>query len=271
MFSFCKEKEIQAVKGVFMKTDGVSSNQPTQAPSDNASKTDQKPKTQKEFKSVLQESGTSALPKKKVFTPLRKGVHVDSHTPGSGKTSGLKRPSLKSGERDTVDSAERRLSSKSKKSDLPEAPTPQINPNAQAPAPIQGETEISKTQNPGLNIDEIQSIVNKVQVGVNEEGLPECRFEIETKNLGKLDLKVSAEKEQIRIEFATDDANAQQVLEQNMKELHQLLQDKGLTLVETKFTQRDQQDSDQQQSSGGDDQDAYPSLPPTGRKRTFSL
>jgi flagellar hook-length control protein FliK len=256
-----------------MKTDGISSNQPAQTPSSNTSKTDEKPKTQKEFKNVLQESGTPAPPKKKIFPPLKKGIAGDSHTPGGGKAGGLKRPNLKSGDKGTVDSAERRPgSAKSKKSDQPEMPQqPQVNPQAQAPTGVQGETAAAKVQNPGLNIDEIQSIVNKVQVGVNEQGLPEMRFEIETKNLGKMDLKVSSDNEKIRIEFATDDAHAQEVLEQNMKELSQLLQDRGLNLVETKFTQRDQQDSDQQQSSGGDDQDAYPPLPPTGRKRTFSL
>jgi Flagellar hook-length control protein FliK len=255
-----------------MKTSGVSSNQPAQGNPGGTSKAGQKDKTQKDFKEVLQQSGGKAgLAKRKpFFPPGKKGAGGDSPTPSSLKSRGQKSFDPKS-----VDPGrnERQIAPKMKRQGEGEgeAPAPVANPTTTATPSIQSETGVSKVQNPGLNINEIQSIVNKVQVGINEKGLPECRFEVETKNLGTLDLKVSAEKDQIRIEFVTEDANAQSVLEQNMKELQQRLQDKGLTLAETKFTPRDQQNSDQQQSSGGQEDDAYPPASPTGPKRGFSL
>jgi flagellar hook-length control protein FliK len=258
-----------------MKTSGVPPNQSNQ-PADNkttsSSKPAQKGKAQKEFKQVLQDSGKGVVHKKKHFPPLEKKNIAIDHPP-AGQKHGTKITDPKMLDQERAEFSEKEISPKLKKHGEtdPAASGMMVHPNPNSPG-IQADAEVANVQRPGLNINEIQSIVNKVQVGINEKGLPECRFEVETKNLGTLDLKVSAEKDQIRIEFVTEDNNAQQVLEQNLKELSQMLQDKGLTLAETKFTPRDQQDSDQQQqSSDGDSQDAYPPLSPTGRKRTFSL
>lgn len=267
-----------------MKTSGVSSNPPVPGKSEGTSKTGQKDKAEKEFKEVLQESGGKAkLSKRKAHMPLgKKGTAGDGLIHSRLKSGGQNSSDPKSVEvgrirladkmtRQGEEDAELKINSKLKQRGEEEAPATVANPSGLPTPSLQSETDVGKVQNPGLNIDEIQSIVNKVQVGVNEKGLPECRFEIETKNLGTLDLKVNAEKDQIRIEFVTEDANAQQVLEHNLKELQQMLQDKGLTLVETKFTPRDQGDSQQQQESSGGDDEYYPPVPPSGPKRGFTL
>lgn len=270
-----------------MKTSGVSSNQPTPNKPQSTSKAKEKGKTPKEFEEVLHESGgKTGMAKKKAFPQLTKRGAGDSHAPNIHKAGGLKpfNPDPKAVDPNAMNSkpidakkfsmdatSEPRLETKAKRTGEEANVSNAIaNPPMNAPSQVQSEASTTAVQNPGLNINEIQSIVNKVQVGINEKGLPECRFQIETKNLGTLDLNVSADKDRISIEFVTEDANAQNILEQNLKELQQMLQDKGLMLAETKFTPRDQQDSDQQQSSGDQD-DAYPPASPTGPKRNFSL
>jgi flagellar hook-length control protein FliK len=148
----------------------------------------------------------------------------------------------------------------------------QVNPSVQGSQGIQQAGAAEAVQRPGLNINEIQSIVNRVDLAVNEKGLPEMRFELQTQNLGNIDLKVSAENDQIRIELATDDINAQKVLEENLNELGEKLREKGLNLAETRFSQRGQEDAEKQQQNQQqqEDQDYFPSST-TGRKRTFNL
>jgi hypothetical protein len=306
-----------------MKTSGVSSNQPPQSKSEGTSKSGQKEKPQKEFKQVLDDSGTKpGLAKRKAFFPpekkklagerspmkglkgtegklslekfstLEKHASLEKHDEFSKQAELEKQSELEKraeverqaeldqqaelekalAERAPAES-ESRIGEKRKRNGEEEVPTTIANPAMTGPSSVQGEIAAQNVQNPGLSIQEMESIVKKVQVGVNEQGLPECRFEIETKNLGSIDLKVSAEKDQIRIEFATQDNNAQQVLEQNLKELQQMLQDRGLTLVETKFSQRDQGESGQQQSSGREGNESSDSSGQTssGPKRSFSL
>lgn len=262
-----------------MKTSDVSSNRPVQQSKSEGSSKAGKGKTEKQFKEVLSgPSAKSAALKKKGYAPLEKkgypplekkevGRDAQTHL-GTHKGAGHKRfDPQQTMEKDP----HARVEAKLKKTE--EDPTLQPVPGSMQNAPqgVHTEAKVGKVQNPGLNIDEIQSIVNKVHVGINEKGSPECRFEIQTKNLGTLDLKVSAEKDQIHIEFVTEDKNAENVLKENLKELQQMLADKGLNLAETKFTPRDQQESEKQQSSGDESDDAYPPLPPTGPKRSFSL
>jgi flagellar hook-length control protein FliK len=122
------------------------------------------------------------------------------------------------------------------------------------PAPVQGKAEMEKVQGPALNIREIESIVQKVEVGMNEKGLPEMNFELMTDKLGALNLKVSTENEKISIQFVTQDAAAQAELEKGMTDLSQLLGQRGLNLAETNVMTRDQQS--QQQQKGGDQSDS---------------
>jgi flagellar hook-length control protein FliK len=132
---------------------------------------------------------------------------------------------------------------------------------------------VQATQRPGLNIDEIQSIVKKVEVAVNEKGAPEFRFELQTKNLGNLDLKVSTEDNKVNIEFATQDVRTQEVLRENLKELSEMLQQKGLMLAEMKFEQRGGQDSEKQEKQRERQEQAQDGISPIegGPGRKFSL
>ena len=86
---------------------------------------------------------------------------------------------------------------------------------------------------------------------MNEKGLPEMNFELMTDKLGALNLKISSENDKIKINFVTQDASAQVELEKGLKDLSQLLGQKGLNLSETNVMTRDQQSQQQQQQDRG--------------------
>jgi hypothetical protein len=272
-----------------MKTSDVSSNKPVQGNTGQGQRTEQK-KPDKQFDKVLDESSSkqqASAKKAKPFSPLETKGHKkvsiasDKKEAAAAKAEG-KAEKEKTGMEETRDydrieaKGERDMGGghgmKKEASEELVAQQMQVNPSVQGSQGIQQAGAAEAVQRPGLNINEIQSIVNRVDLAVNEKGLPEMRFELQTQNLGNIDLKVSAENDQIRIEFATDDINAQKVLEENLNELGEKLREKGLNLAETRFSQRGQEDAEKQQQNQQqqEDQDYFPSST-TGRKRTFNL
>ena len=242
-----------------MKTSGVSQQTPPSKTTDNKTPNKTESKPQKEFKEVL-DSDSPKLPRGKMFGKgLQKGPKLQK---GQGEHqplthAGRKPVSAKSGKEDLQEGALKKedFSKKLKeKEELKEFSVPNMN---MAPATIQPKVEVQKTQAPALNIREIESIVQKVQVGVNEKGLPEMNFEIMTDKLGALNLKVSSENEKINIQFVTQDASAQVELQKGMNELSQLLGQRGLNLAETNVMTRDQQSQQQQDRGGGESDSSF--------------
>lgn len=276
-----------------MKTSDVPSNRPVQSNTTNQSpRTDKKP--QKEFDKVLDDSkgklGGSLKKGEKPFSPLtskagygKKSAANDKETPrGEGKAE-------KEGTRTTVQREYSRVEARgekghgekdslgkdSLKKDGSAVDAAQIQTNQQVQLQNQLKVDAAAaakgTQRPGLNINEIQSIVRRCELAVNDKGKPEFRFELETKHLGSIDLKVSTENEKVRIEFATQDVQTQEVLKENLKELSEMLQQKGMVLHETKFTPRGQDDAEKQQQQKEQQEQAEDYSPIDGPRRKFSL
>jgi flagellar hook-length control protein FliK len=236
-----------------MKTSGVSQQTPPAKATDNKTTNKAESKPQKEFKEVLDSESPKTPRGKMPGKGLQKGPKLQK---GQGEhqpltQAGRKPISAKSGKEDLQEGALKKEDFSKKlnkeKEELKEFSVPNMN---MSPAAIQPKVEVQKTQAPALNIREIESIVQKVQVGVNEKGLPEMNFEIMTDKLGALNLKVSSENEKINIQFVTQDASAQVELQKGLNELSQLLGQRGLNLAETNVMTRDQQ-SQQQQNQGG--------------------
>ena len=243
-----------------MKTSGLpqqtppASTKPAATDKSTTNKTDSKP--QKEFKDVLDsESSKAPPPPKGKFgkiapkgqKPLKQGPEPNTLT-----TAGRKPIPSKTGKEDPVEMGLKKeeFSKKTAKEDrdLKEFSVP--THVMMGPASVQAKAEIQKTQGPALNIKEIESIVQKVQVGMNEKGLPEMNFELMTDKLGALNLKVSSENEKITIQFVAQDTAAQAELQKGMNDLSQLLGQRGLNLAETNVMTRDQQSQQQQQERG---------------------
>jgi len=230
--------------------------------STNTSQSSEKPKTeskppQKEFKEVLHDKsdpgGKSQMPKHKGSFKLERGLKQEKETAEHQPltTAGRKPISEKSDEDDSSSgfgSKKKGLQKKDPKEDLKEFSVP--THMMMGPSTVH-KAEVQKTQGPALNIREIESIVKKVQVGMNEKGLPEMNFELMTDKLGSLNLKISSDNEKIKINFVTEDASAQVELEKGLKDLSALLGQKGLNLSETNVMTRDQQSQQQQQEDKG--------------------
>lgn len=271
-----------------MKTSDVPSNRPVQQNNTNQSpRTDKKP--QKEFDKVLDDSkgklGGSLKKGEKPFSPLtskasygKKSATDDKDAlRGEGKGE-------KGGTRSTVERDYSRIEGRGKKSHGDEelgkekdnsVDAAQLQANQQMQlqnqARINATAATQATQRPGLNINEIQSIVKRCELAHNDKGKPEFRFELETKNLGNINLKVSTENEKVRIEFATEDIHAQEVLKENLKELGEMLQQKGLVLHETKFASRGQEDAEKQQQRQEQQEQGEDYSPTDGPRRKFRL
>lgn len=262
-----------------MKTSNVSSNQPVQN-NPQQTKTEGK-KSSKEFKEVLDSSPKKNIPgskysidnKKKSFSPLnqeKSGSPAKMHAqPGEHKKVDAK---CDHEETQDVELGE----GKSKKSSL-NSEEVQVQPNVMPPpgqTSIHGNIKPEVIQAPrGLSIEHLQSMVQKVHVGVNEMGKPEMHFQIQTHNLGNMNLKVSADGDKIKLDIVTEDINAQKVMKEHLDELSGLLRDKGLTLQQTNFTTRDQDQNEKQQQQQEEAWEGpkYSDLP-TGRpKKGFSL
>jgi flagellar hook-length control protein FliK len=244
-------------------------------------KTDSKP-PQKEFKKVLDDQAGEAQGKD--------AAHGKGGQHGKGALHGkLKGPFLKHekekaehgpmtaagrkpihGKGDSDDAGEMGFSKKDEKAKKPvkEELKPFTVPNMMmGPSTIQNKAEIQKAHGPALNIKEIESIVQKVQVGMNEKGLPEMNFELMTDKLGPLTLKISSENEKVKIQFVAQDASAQAELQKGMNELTQLLGQRGLNLSETNVMTRDQQSQQQQQGDSRGDDSGSASLGETAKGR----
>jgi flagellar hook-length control protein FliK len=254
-----------------MKTSDVSSKQPVQGKAAET-KTEQKQKSgQKQFKEVLQEAKPKQvqISRSKPFSPLEK--KSVSSTKGEGKPTASKSSLDKTdGEpkiHSRIEAKEERENSglskhgmKSEQIETPNLPNPVLQQSVQSSTAVQGVKAVTEVK-PALNLQEIESIVQRVHVGVNEKGLPEMNFELKTENLGNLSLKVNAENDKIRIEFVTHDSAAQDVLNQNLRELTQTLHNKGLNIAELNVMTRDQRDSQQerqeQSSENGGDSEGF--------------
>ena len=242
-----------------MKTSGLpqqtppTSTKPAAADKSTTSKTDSKP--QKEFKEVLDSESSKAPPPKGKFgkiapkgqKPLKQETE---HNPLT--TAGRKPVTAKAGKEDLTEMGLKKEDFAKKKSkedlDLKEFSVP--THMMMGPASVHSKAEVQKTHGPALNIKEIESIVQKVQVGMNEKGLPEMNFELMTDKLGALNLKVSSENEKISIQFVAQDTAAQAELQKGLNDLSQLLGQRGLNLAETNVMTRDQQSQQQQQDRG---------------------
>lgn len=271
-----------------MKTSDVSRNQPVQQ-NPQQGKAEAK-KASKEFKEVLDRSGAKKQPagakytgetKKKAFSPLNQDKNAGlgkthAHT-GEHKHIDTKSDRQEVGKDDHEEVGEFEVGEgKLKKSSL-DSEEVKAQPNTM---PGAGQTAVQGSSKPevieaprGLNIEHLQSIVQKVHVGVNEMGKPEMHFQIQTHNLGAMNLKVSADGDKIKLDIATEDINAQKVMEEHLNELSGLLRDKGLTLAQTNFTTRDQDQNEkqQQQQEQAWEGPMYSDLP-TGRpKKGFNL
>ena len=243
-----------------MKTSGLPQQTPPTstkpaAADKSTSKTDNS-KPQKEFKEVLDSENSKAPPPKGKFGKIaprsqKAPKQEPEHNPLT--TAGRKPVTSKPGKEDAAEMGQKKEEVSKKKAakedlDLKEFSVP--THVMMGPASIQSKTEIQKAHGPALNIKEIESIVQKVQVGMNEKGLPEMNFELMTDKLGALNLKVSSENEKISIQFVAQDTAAQAELQKGMNDLSQLLGQRGLNLAETNVMTRDQQSQQQQQDKG---------------------
>ena len=277
-----------------MKTSDVPSNRPVQSNTTNQSpRTDKKP--QKEFDKVLDDNkgklGGSLKKGEKPFSPLTsKGEYSKKSAAANDKeTPRGEAKAEKEGTRTTVQREYSRVEGRGEKDhgekdslgkdsfkkDASAIDAAQIQANQQVQLQNQLKVDAASaakgTQRPGLNINEIQSIVRRCELAVNDKGKPEFRFELETKHLGNIDLKVSTDNERVRIEFATQDVQTQEVLKENLKELGEMLQQKGMVLHETKFSSRGQDDAEKQQQQQEKQEQAEDISPIDGPRRKFSL
>lgn len=241
-----------------MKTSDVSSKQPVQQKqSTSNSKTERKPKSsQKQFQDVLKETKPKQTNiKVKHFAPLdKKSSKTEEGKPALASKMTQQKVEDEAKLHQRIEAKEERdtsglLQKKQSKEEAHDQLNQPITPNLaqQAPSQIQGTKAVAETRNTALNISEIESIVKQVQVGMNEKGLPEMNFELQTQNLGDISLKVNADNDKISIQFITRDVTAQDTLNQNLKELTQVLHNKGLNIAELDVRTRDDQSSRQQQ------------------------
>ena len=273
-----------------MKTSDASTNRPVQSSTDNKTpRTEKKP--QKEFDKVLNENKgqkKTLIGKEKPFSPMgskhsagekkatseKKGLH-EALAEGKSEKQGTSRTEHRDYNRIEAKGEKEReeqdLFKKESSKDLLQPMTLQ-GQQSQPQTNVQEVSQVQATQRPGLNINEIQSIVNRVELGANDKGHPEFRFELQTKNLGNLDLKVSTEGDKVSIEIATQDVRAQEAIKENLKELTEMLNQKGLMLAEMKFEQRGQ-DSEKQEKERDRREQADDGISPIdgGPRRKFSL
>jgi flagellar hook-length control protein FliK len=257
-----------------MKTQSATSTSSTSNTSQQPPKTDSKP-PQKEFKKVLDDK---AEPRGKAPThgKMTKGGPGKHEGPGSKTehmpltTAGRKPISAKD---DADDAGEMGFSKKHEKpvkketkEDLKEFSVPTTM--MMGPSTVHGKSDIQKAHGPSaLNIREIESIVQKAQVGINEKGLPEMNFELLTDKLGPLTLKISSDQDKVKIQFVTQDAAAQNELQKGMNELSQLLGQRGLNLSETNVMTKDQQSQQQQQQDQGREDRGSSAMDGSGKSR----
>ena len=244
-----------------MKTQSATSTSSTTNQTQQPPKTDSKP-PQKEFKKVL--DGQAEPRGKSVGQGKMKGGLLKQEGPGAKTehmplTSAGRKPVT--AKHDADDAGEKAFSKKQEKpkKESKEEFKPFSVPTTMmmGPSTVHGKAEVQKTHAPSaLNIREIESIVQKAQVGINEKGLPEMNFELITDKLGPLTLKISSDQDKVKIQFVTQDAAAQNELQKGMNELSQLLGQRGLNLSETNVMTRDQQSQQQQQDRGREDRGA---------------
>lgn len=280
-----------------MKTSNVGSKPPASAgtESEQKQKGSEEAKPTKQFKEVLA-GGQQAQPqarslkKKSAFPPFGKGAYAKKRGKSGGEKSdgaeglalgksrekgahplhgerGVQKtlrgegeskevPLLKSGKEKDLDS----MLEKKEKENVDDSSMTVPGGVLMGPSALQQKAAIAKADARGLSMSDMESIVQKVQVGVNEKGMPEFRFELMTDKLGSLDLNVTADGSKIKIEILAQDAGAQAELEKNLNELGEMLQRRGLTLAEAQVNTRDEdaerrQRQEEQRQQHGEQQD----------------
>jgi flagellar hook-length control protein FliK len=268
-----------------VKTSGPPPDRPVRSEAEPAKPKESSGKSGSEFQSLMQHAGKqppAGHAKGKPFAPMSEkklGSHGGKHgeAAGSGKAAGQGAGFSVRSRKPTDQGLEGLDPQKKLKREAGEQPelTPEelAAKSAQQAQLHQGNlqaTSVDKTQHGGLNIKEIESIVDRVSVGVNDKGHPEFKFELKTEKMGSLELKISAEQDQIRIDFAVHDAATQDLLEKNLGELSNRLRDRGLNLVQTNFTRQDQSEQQEQRQQQQERSENYPSST-AGPRKVFRL
>jgi flagellar hook-length control protein FliK len=83
-------------------------------------------------------------------------------------------------------------------------------------------------QHPTMNVQDIEKMVNRVLVGVNESGDPEMKLDMRLDSLGQLSVQVTRTEQGLQIHFNAETDRAGLQLSQNLGSLQQALAQKGL-------------------------------------------
>ncbi len=100
--------------------------------------------------------------------------------------------------------------------------------------------ELDASGQPALQIAEIEKIVDNVFVGVNASGDPEFKLDMNLRELGNLQVKVTRTPEGLVIHFNTETEKAGLQLGQNLQALQTTLAQKGLQLNNLQLTIQNQ-------------------------------
>jgi len=101
-----------------------------------------------------------------------------------------------------------------------------LEPAAPAVKPVE------TVQHAGLQVHEIEKMVDRVLVGVNASGEPEMRMDVHLDSLGPLNIQVTRGEEGLKIHFNAQTENAGIQLNQNLAALQQTLAAKGLQVAD---------------------------------------
>jgi flagellar hook-length control protein FliK len=91
---------------------------------------------------------------------------------------------------------------------------------------------VETVQHAGLQVHEIEKMVDRVLVGVNATGEPEMRMDVHLDSLGPLNIQVTRGEEGLKIHFNAQTENAGIQLGQNLAALQQTLSAKGLQVAD---------------------------------------
>lgn len=87
---------------------------------------------------------------------------------------------------------------------------------------------VEAIQHAGMNIQEIEKLVDHVLVGVNETGEPQFKLDMHLDNLGPLNIQITRTEQGLQIHFNAETDKAGLQLGQNLPMLQQALAQKGL-------------------------------------------
>ncbi len=149
-----------------------------------------------------------------------------------------------------------------KKEEPPSADTlAQQNPALAKPMDVKrpGGVEAASRVEGMIPKEKLDQIVEKVRVGVNRAGATEMQFDLKSKVLGGLTLKVSTMDGRVYATFLADQPGVKDLVDLNAAALEKALRDRGLAIGEIKTEMRhglvpdEQQRGQQDQGDGGQD------------------